>query len=351
MHDKITRGLKGITAATIAAVALAGGLGTTSALAQDITVGVSWYKFADERWKIDEAGIKAVLEEAGAEYISADANFSPEKSVADIENLITRGADVLIVMSGVADAVGPTVQAALAEGVPVVAYDQLIEVPGTFYVSFDARSVGKELAAGMLAVAPEGNYAIIKGDDGDPNTHQMFAAYQEVMQPKYDAGEISVVGEQFIDSWRPETAKDVIEQILTANDNKVDAVMVMNDGMASGVAQALEEQGLNVPLSGQDGAPGALNRIARGQQTFTIWKNAYELGQTAAKVALSLAKGEDVADKTTFSGGPQGVELDAILLPVDRIDSTNLDKTIDIGWATKDRVCAGVSDNPPAVCQ
>ncbi|MEM9224213.1 MAG: substrate-binding domain-containing protein [Pseudomonadota bacterium] len=333
------------------AVLAAGAFAVAPASADSPVVGVSWFKFADERWKIDEAGIKSVVEAAGAEYISADANFSPEKSVADIENLMTRGADVLIIMSGVADAVGPVVQRALDEGIPVVAYDQLIEVPGTFYVSFDARSVGKELANGMLAVAPEGNYAIIKGDDGDPNTHQMFAAYQDVMQAKYDAGTIKVVGEQFIDDWRPETAKNTIEQILTANDNKVDAVMVMNDGMASGVAQALEEQGLEVPMSGQDGAPGALNRIARGQQTFTIWKNAFQLGETAATVALHLAKGEEVPNKSKFSGGPQGVELDAMLLPVDRIDNTNLDRTIDIGWATKERVCAGVTENAPAVCQ
>lgn len=339
-------------AATISGAAMACALSAGSAFAQDpITVGVSWYKFADERWVIDEAGIKSVLEEAGAEYISADANFSPEKSVADIENLITRGADVLIVMSGVADAVGPVVSRALDEGVPVVAYDQLIEVPGTFYVSFDARSVGQELANGMLEVAPEGNYAILKGDDGDPNTHQMFGAYQEVMQPKYDSGAIEVVGEQFIDSWRPETAKDTIEQILTANNNEVDAVMVMNDGMASGVAEALSEQGLDVPMSGQDGAPGALNRIARGQQTFTIWKNAFDLGAKAADVALQLAEGKEVDGAEKFSGGPQGVELDAILLPVERIDASNLERTVDVGWATKDRICAGVTENPPALCQ
>ncbi|MEM0907977.1 MAG: substrate-binding domain-containing protein, partial [Pseudomonadota bacterium] len=182
----------GLLASSFVALAMMAG---PASAADDITVGVSWFKFADERWVIDEAGIKSVLDEAGATYISADANFSPEKSVADVENLITRGADVLIIMSGVADAIGPSVNAALAEGIPVVAYDQLIEVPGTFYVSFDARSVGQELANGMLAVAPEGKYAIIKGDDGDPNTHQMFGAYQEVMQPKYDAGEITVVGE------------------------------------------------------------------------------------------------------------------------------------------------------------
>lgn len=338
----------GMIAGAATALALVAG----SVSAQDgITVGVSWFKFADERWVIDEAGIKSVLDAAGAEYISADANFSPEKSVADIENLITRGADVLIIMSGVADAVGPVVNRALEEGIPVVAYDQLIEVPGTFYVSFDARSVGQELANGMLEVAPEGNYAIIKGDDGDPNTHQMFAAYQDVMQPKYESGAITVVGEQFIDGWRPETAKDTIEQILTANDNDVDAVMVMNDGMASGVAEALSEQGLDVPLSGQDGAPGALNRIARGQQTFTIWKNAFDLGAKAAEVALQLAEGKDVDGAGKFSGGPQGVELDAILLPVERIDATNLERTVNVGWATVDRICAGVEDNAPEICQ
>lgn len=335
--------------ATATAVAL--GVASPALAADDIVVGVSWFKFADERWKIDEAGIKSVLEEAGATYISADADFSAEKSVADIENLITRGADVLIVMSGVADAVGPVVSQALEEGIPVVAYDQIIEVPGVFYTSFDARSVGQALADGMLEVAPTGNYALIKGDDGDPNTHQMFGAFMDVMQPKIDGGDITVVGEQFIDGWRPESAKDVIEQMLTANDNNVDAVMVMNDGMASGVSKALEEQGMEIPISGQDGAPGALNRIARGQQTFTIWKNAFNLGETAATVALALAKGEDVPGAMKFDKGPNGVELDAVLLPVDRIDRDNLDKTVDVGWATKDRICAGVSDNPPPLCQ
>lgn len=332
---------------------IAGAFVATGAMAETV-VGVSWYKFADERWKIDEAGIKAVVEKAGAKYISADANFSAEKSVADIDNLVTRGADVLIIMSGVGDSIGPVVKRALDEGVPVVAYDQLIPVPGTFYVSFDARSVGKQLAAGMLEVAPKGNYAIIKGDDGDPNTHQMYGAYTEAMQAKYDAGEISIVGEQFVDSWRPESAKDTIEQILTANDNNVDAVMVMNDGMASGVSKALEEQGLTIPISGQDGAPGALNRIARGQQTFTIWKNAFALGETAATVALQLAegkKGSEVDGAGTFQVPDGGPELNSILLPVDRIDASNLEKTVDVGWATKDRICAGVSQNPPAICK
>lgn len=335
----------------LAATVLAVSTGASWAQDKKLIIGVSWYKFADERWKIDEAGIKSVLEKAGAEYISADANFSTEKSVADIENLMTRGANALIIMSGDGGAIGPVVKEALDAGLPVIAYDQLIEQKGVFYVSFDAKSVGEQLAAGMLDVAPKGNYALIKGDKGDPNTLQMFGAFMNGIKPKVDAGDIKIVGDQFVDGWRPEAAKNTIEQILTANNNKVDAVMVMNDGMASGVSKALEEQNLRIPISGQDGAPGALNRIARGEQTFTIWKNAFELGQTAAGVALDLAQKKKVEGANKFDKGPKGIELDAKLLPVDRIDAHNLEKTVAVGWATKDGICAGVTTNPPPLCK
>jgi D-xylose transport system substrate-binding protein len=324
--------------------------GSVAARAEDKPiVAVSWFKFADERWKIDEAGIKKGLEGSGMEYVSADANHSAEKMVADIENLLTRHPKALIIMPGDAE-VGPVVKKALESGVPVVDYDQLIDTPGIFYVSFDARSVGHQLAEGMLKVAPKGNYALIKGDHGDPNTHAMFAGFMEKMKPSIDSGAIKIVGEQFVDAWRPEAAKAVMEQILTANQNKVDAVMVMNDGMASGVAKALEEQGLSIPISGQDGAGGALNRIARGQQTFTIWKNSLDLGQAAAKIALALEAGKPVEGKTTYTT-PKGNKLDAILLPVDRIDQNNLDKPVNVGWTTKDVICAGVTSNPPALCK
>lgn len=312
-------------------------------------VAVSWFKFADERWKIDEAGIKKGLEGSGMQYVSADAANSDEKQVADIENLLTRHPKALIVMSGQA-AVGPVVKTALDSGVPVIAYDQLIDQSGVFYVSFDAKQVGYALAAGMLKVAPKGNYAILKGDKGDPNTLAMFGGFMEKMKPSLDSGAIKIVGEQFVDSWRPEGAKAIMEQILTANQNKVDAVMVMNDGMASGVSKALEEQSLNVPISGQDGAGGALNRIARGQQTFTIWKNSQQLGEEAAKVALALAAGKPVEGKTTVTT-PKGTKLDAVLLPVDLIDRDNLDTPIKVGWTTKDVICAGVKANPPPLCK
>lgn len=332
-----------------AGAVLAAGSVAASRAAEKPIVAVSWFKFADERWKIDEAGIKAALEGSGMTYVSADANNSDEKAVADIENLLTQHPKALIVMSGQAP-VGTIVKQAIDSGIPVIAYDQLIDVPGVFYVSFDAKRVGYSLAEGMLKVAPKGNYALIKGDNGDPNTHAMFAGFMEKMKPSINSGAIKIVGEQFVNSWRPEGAKAIMEQILTANGNKVDAVMVMNDGMASGVSKALEEQGLSIPISGQDGAGGALNRIARGQQTFTIWKNSMLLGEAAGKVALALAAGKPVEGMTVITT-PKGNKLDAVLLPVDLIDRDNLDKPIKVGWTTKAVICAGVTANPPPLCK
>src|SRR6185312_13447345 len=97
----------------------------------------------------------------------------------------------------------------------------------------------------------------------------------------------------YTDNWDPANAQKEMEQILTKNDNKVDAVLSENDGMAGGVVAALKAQGLagQVPVSGQDGDHAALNRIALGTQTVSVWKDARELGKAAATVAIALAKG------------------------------------------------------------
>src|SRR5437764_14140236 len=113
---------RGWTLLIVAAVVLCTG---SSVFAQ--TVGVSWSNFQEERWKRDEAAMKTAIEKAGGKYISADAQGSNEKQVADIENLITRGAKVLVVLAWDADAVLPAVRRAQAEGIPIIAYDRLIQ--------------------------------------------------------------------------------------------------------------------------------------------------------------------------------------------------------------------------------
>ena len=128
----------------------------------------------------------------------------------------------------------------------------------------------------------------------------------------------------------------------------------MNDGMAGGVAAALAAQGmLGIPVSGQDGDVAALNRIARGHQTVTVWKNSHDLGVAAGKAAVELAGGKtllEVSGNNTFKT-PSGIDQPAILLTPIGIMKDNLNLVIDSGWTTKEKVCDGVTENAPPACQ
>ncbi|MFD3189809.1 D-xylose ABC transporter substrate-binding protein [Sedimentitalea sp. HM32M-2] len=334
--------------ATATAVIVGAVLGT-AALAEDLVVGVSWSNFQEERWKTDEAAIKAELDRQGATYISADAQSSSAKQLSDVESLIAQGADALIILAQDAQAIGPAVQAASDEGIPVVGYDRLIEDPRAFYLTFDNVEVGRMQARAVLAAAPKGRYVMIKGSPTDPNADFLRGGQQEVLQAAIDAGDITIVGEAYTDGWLPANAQRNMEQILTANDNGVDAVVASNDGTAGGAVAALTAQGMEgIPVSGQDGDHAALNRVAKGTQTVSVWKDARDLGRAAARIAVSLAKGTQmngIQDSKLWKS-PGGTEMNAVFLAPQPITRDNLSTVVDANWITKDALCQGVTGGP-----
>ncbi len=176
------------------------------------------------------------------------------------------------------------------------------------------------------------------------------------MKPSIDSGAIKVVGEEYTPGWLPENAQREMEQILTKTGNKVDAVVASNDGMAGGAAAALAAQGLaGIPLSGQDADKAALNRVARGLQTVSVWKDSRLLGATAADAAVAMAKGaapNGLPNTQKFNEGPKKVILDVEFLKPISITKDNLDVVINAGWVTKDAVCQGVDPaKGPAACK
>ncbi|PSH67614.1 D-xylose ABC transporter substrate-binding protein [Phyllobacterium brassicacearum] len=340
-----------LAGAAVLAVSIAG-----PALAKDKVVGVSWSNFQEERWKTDEAAIKKALEANGDKYISADAQSSASKQLTDVESLISQGANALIILAQDSGAIGPAVEKAVAEGIPVVGYDRLIENKDAFYITFDNKEVGRMQARGVFAVKPEGNYVFIKGSSADPNADFLFSGAQEVLKEAIDSGKIKNVGEAYTDGWLPANAQKNMEQFLTANDNKVDAVVAANDGTAGGAIAALQAQGLagNVPVSGQDADFAALNRVALGTQTVTIWKDSRELGAQAAGIASALADGkkmEEIPNVQKFAGGANKVEVNAVFLTPVPVTKDNLDVVIDAGWVTKDVVCQGVKAGAVPACK
>ncbi|MBJ6125161.1 D-xylose ABC transporter substrate-binding protein [Microvirga splendida] len=341
--------------ALISLAALALSAGAAFAQGKGPVVGVSWSNFQEERWKTDEAAIKAAIEKAGGTYVSADAQSSPAKQLTDIESLIARGADALIVLAQDADAVRPAVEKAVAEGIPVVGYDRLIEIPQVFYLTFDNVEVGRLQAREVMKVKPEGNYVFIKGSGSDPNADFLFKGSMEVLKPAIDSGKIKNVGEAYTDGWLPANAQRNMEQFLTKNNNKVDAVIAANDGTAGGAIAALAAQGMagSVPVSGQDADKAALNRVAQGTQTVTVFKDARELGRNAAEVALQLADGKKLSEikgATTWNQGPKKQNMTALFLRPVAITKDNLNVVIDAGWASKDVVCQGVKAGTVKAC-
>jgi D-xylose transport system substrate-binding protein len=326
-----------------------------AAYAADLVVGVSWNNFQEERWKTDEAAIKGVLDANGVKYISTDAQSSATKQLSDVENLIAQGANALIVLAQDSDAIQPAVQKALDEGIPVIGYDRLIENPNAFYITFDNKEVGRLQAEAVYKVVPKGNYVVIKGNSADPNADFLRSGMDEVIGDAVKSGDIKIVGESYTDNWDPANAQKEMEQFLTKNNNDVQAVLSENDGMAGGVVAALTAQGLagQVPVSGQDGDHAALNRVALGTQTVSVWKDARELGKAAASVAVELAKGtamDSIENSVMFSGGPKGVAMHSVFLKPVPITRDNLNVVIDAGWITKDEVCQGVAAGTVAVC-
>jgi D-xylose transport system substrate-binding protein len=348
--------MKSLKSAAIgAALLVSATVASFAAAAKDLTVGVSWSNFEEKRWKTDEAAIKTALDAHGAKYISADAQGSPTKQLTDVESLISKGANVLIIRAMDSEAILPAVKKAADAGIPIIAYDRLIESPNVLTITFDNVGVGRMMAKSILAAKPAGNYAFIKGDKGDPNADFLFSGISEVLKPAMDAGKIKNVGMSYTDGWKPGNAQKNMEQILIKNNNKVDAVVSENDGMAGGVVAALGAQGMagSVPVSGQDGDHAAINRIALGTQTVSIWKDARDLGKISGEAAVALGAGKtmtDIPDVQPFTGGARGVKVNGVLLAPLAVTRDNLNVIVDKGWITKAEVCAGVRPGTMKFC-
>jgi D-xylose transport system substrate-binding protein len=355
------------------------------------TVGVSWNNFQQPRWAAhDEPGIKDTVEAGGGTYISADANLSTEQQLTDVTTMLSQGANVLIILAQDTTVIGPAVQAAKDAGVPVIAYDRLIEDPEILYITFDNVGVGKAEAEAILGAVPTGNYVLIKGDPGDPNASTFLPqGWDEAgLKTKVDANEITILngpaggaGEwpkdygTYTEAWKTEEAQANMEAIIdkaVADGNTIDAVLAENDSTALGVAAALTGKNYDPypPVSGQDGDPANLNNVAKGLQFVDVWKNANELGKTAGAAALALCAGGDMASLTLQDGlidpavapvdgltakafeTPGGNSVSSFILQPTPLTAENLQLAIDGGQVTKEALCAGVdAASAPAACK
>lgn len=357
-----TAGDGATTTAGDGATTTEGGGDTTTVAGGDdgCVVGMSWNNYNEERWaKHDEPAIQAALDAGGCEYIQADAGSSEEQQITDVENLIAQGADVVIILAQNTQAILPAVQSATDQGIPVIAYDRLIEDANTFYVSFDNVLVGQLMAEVIFDLVPTGNYIVLKGNGSDANSDFLREGIGSVIDAAVEAGDITIVAEDYTDNWDPGLAQTQVDQWLTQANDDVQAIVSENDGMATGAAAALDARGLlgTVALSGQDADVAALNRVAAGTQAVSVWKDARALGTAAGEAAVQLAGGASLADvegtaEFTYTNKETqaATVLTSILLTPIPMTQENLQEVVDAEWITVDELCAGVTAGSTPAC-
>jgi len=259
-----------------------------------IKIGLSFSDFATERWPVEQALMTKLGYDAGAQVISQVANHDAKLQNDQIENMVLQGVDVIIIIAEDGASCATAVEQAAKAGVPCIAYDRLIKTDKlAAYISFDNVEVGRQQAQGVIKVKNKGRFVLLGGSPTDNNAILFRNGQMEVLKPLIDSGDITVVADQWVDNWDAANALKIMENILTAQNNQIDAVVASNDGTALGALQALKAQGLagKVPISGQDATAAGCKSIVEGELTMTVFKDVRLLSPMAIDMALTLAKG------------------------------------------------------------
>ncbi|MGY1845696.1 multiple monosaccharide ABC transporter substrate-binding protein [Modestobacter sp. SYSU DS0875] len=352
---------------------------TANADAEDLTIGVSMPTQTSERWIADGNNVEEQLEDAGYDVNLLYANDDIPTQMQQIDQMITEGADALIVAAIDGTALSSQMDAAAAAGIPVISYDRLIRDTENidFYVSFDNYKVGvaqgTALLTGLGILNEDGsqgeatgpfNVELFAGSLDDNNAHFFWDGAMDTLQPHIDNGTLVVKsGQTGIEQaatlrWSQETAQTRMEDLLTSsyNDGTVlDGVLSPYDGISRGIITALQNAGYGptqdaqpkpMPvITGQDAEIASVKLIADGVQDSTVFKDTRLLAEQAVAAAEAYLEGEEpeANDTETYDNGQKIVP--AYLLPVETVYQDDIQPVlIDSGYYTADEVAAGQTD-------
>ena len=308
--------------------------------AEKIKIGLLLKTMQEERYQRDKAAFLTRAKALGADVIFDSANNDEQTQLAAFENMLSQGAQVIVLQPVNTGTAGGMVTSAHKSGVKVVGYDaMLLNGPLDAMVMQDSWAVGKLQAEAMVAWlktkngSVKGNVALIRGQPGDSNANTMSSGVLEVLKAN---PELRLIVDQSHEGWSPDKAMATTENLLTKLGNKIDAVICNNSGMARGVIAALDAQGLasadKVFVAGSDADLVNIQYVAQGKEAAEVWKKIAPFAETAAETAVLLAQNPDKDPKTllkidrTINNG--AVDVPTIVTPVVLVDRNNLDSTI-----------------------
>ncbi len=332
------------------------------AMSGDITVGVAMPTKSSERWIADGNNVKSQLEDLGYGVDLQYAEDDIPTQVNQIDNMITSGADALIIAAIDGTALSSQLEQAAQNGIPVIAYDRLIRDSENvdYYASFDNYKVGVQQAVSLLyglgltdlegnpsADAPEGpfNIEIFAGSPDDNNATFFYNGAMDTLKPFLDDGTLEVGSGQTdfntvaILRWDPATAQSRMENLLTSSYSKtkrVDGVLSPYDGISIGILSALKGSGYGSAsqpypvVTGQDAELASVKSILADEQFATIYKDTRTLASKAVDMVDSIANGEEpeVNNTTDYDNGVKVVPsylLESEIVVKDNVESVLVD--------------------------
>lgn len=306
-------------------------------------IGVAMKTQLQRRWQFDVRAMQDEAKKLGDTLVIQWANDDPNRQASQVENLLSQGVNALIDVPVDDTAAAAQANAAHQQKVPIVSYDIGIQgAPVDFFVERNNEQAGRLQVQAALKAKPTGNYALLKGDAAISVSRIMTNQWLSALKGKPG---VKVVFNQWVKNFDPGTAQSLAEDALSRNNDNIDAFLSLNDGMATGIGQALKGRSLagKVFLSGLDADPANLRQIADGTQTMTVWTPVDEEGRAAVRAAHALATGRKPKAQITVPNGAGNIPTQ--LISVSEINKNNLcdfvNGKLPAGWVTVKQLFPG----------
>ena len=298
------------------------------------------------RWEqFDKPYLIKAFKAAGIPARVVNAQGDPQKQKSQADQCIADGAKILIIAPIDSGSAAAIEKAAKAKGVQSIDYDRQVEGgSASLYASFDGHQVGVlqgTLVANKLKGKKGAVVAELNGGQEDANAFLFKGGYDSVLKPLYASGALKKGPDQFVPGWDNQKAGTIFQQMLVKTGNKIDGLVVANDGMANGAIVALKTQKLKpIPMSGQDATTQGVQNIISGWQTMTVWKDVRKLATATAGAAIKILKGQKPPTTGVIKTKGRGPEK-AYLIAPQAITKANYQVLFTSGFLKRSDVCNG----------
>ncbi len=260
----------------------------------DIKIGFSIDNLRIERWQTDSAAFQKRAEALGAHVVIDDAEGDGAKQLRQAKTLLDSGIQVLVLVAHDAKTGAEIIEAAKAKKVRVITYEAPVMGGEDIFITTDFSAIGRLQVSTLTDRAPSGNYVILQGPlEGSSGFHR---AQIEALRPFTSDGRIKITADLTATDWSATQGYANMLRVLDSHHEKITALVAINDAIAAGAIQALEERGLagKVLVSGQDAEVSAIVRVLMGTQTMTLYKPVVRQAEAAAETACTLAQDKPV---------------------------------------------------------